>query len=667
LLPEGTSSQEAPIVGSDLDRYSTRVNLTASPNDRFKISNNLTLSRTQQNGMNDGTRWAAPMYLGYLLAPTIPLRDPAGQFYGDHKTFFMGGNNPVGAQSGDDTQQWTMIRIIDNLTASYELLEGLTIRTAWSFDLLNFQEFYFRNARYGDGRNIGGFGQETTDNQTNWIGTQTLSYNKTFNESHNFDFLLGYEAQKTENRRVWTYGEQFPPNPNLRTLNNAAQSDPSSSNLSGFAFESFFGRVNYNYQYKYYFSASVRRDGSSRFGSENRYGTFWSVGGSWRLDQEPFLQGSEFIQELKLRSSYGVTGNAGIGNFDHLQQVSFSGIDYNGQPGGAFLEIGNNELTWEENKAFNIGVDFAILNGISGTVEYFNRESENLLLNVPVSRTTGFTSATRNFGAMRNSGVELTLNAAIINAQDVSWSIGGNISFIKNEITKLDEPFLAGDYNRFRREEGRDYNEYYVYGWAGVNPDNGAPLFYTDETETTVSSNINDIERYYIGKSGNPDFFGGITTNFTFKGFSLDAQFTYSWNNWLYDGPAWVVQGDGRFTPRSQTNLVLNRWQNPGDETDVPKFFWGNRTNSNLQGSSRYLLDGTHIRLRNLTLAYNLPSTLMSKVNISSARVYVRGINLLTWTRDPDLYADPEAAINGYINSPVPNLKTISLGVDIGF
>lgn len=663
----GFFSQEAPIIGSDLDRYSARVNLGVTPNKKLRITNNLTISRTAQNGMNDGTRWANPMYNGFLMAPTIPLRNAAGQFYDAHKSFFMGGNNPVGSLSGDDTQEWSIIRIIDNISASYELLPGLTFKTAWSVDLTNFQEFYFKNARYGDGRNSNGFASENTSNNINWLGTQTLSYGTTLNEKHNLDFLAGYEAQRSETRSVTATGEQFPPNPNLRTLNNAAISDPATSNLTGFAFESFFGRASYNYQYKYYLSASIRRDGSSRFGTENRYGTFWSLGASWRLDQEQFIQDMGFIQELKLRTSYGITGNAGIGNFDHLPLISFSGIDYDGAPGGAFSSVGNTLLTWEESKSFNIGLDFGIFNFLNGTVEYFNRESDNLLLDVPLSLTTGFREVTRNFGAMRNSGVELTLNASIINTEDFTFAMGGNITFIQNEITRLDEPFTAGTHDRFLRQEGRDYNEYHVFGWAGVNPDDGSPLFYTDASETTTTSDINDIERYYIDKSGTPDFFGGLTTNISYKGFSVDAQFTYSWNNYLYDATAWVLQGDGRFTPRSQTHLVLDRWQNPGDQTDVPKFFWGNRSNSNLRGSTRFIHDGTHIRLRNLTVAYNFPSTLVSKAGLSNARIYVRGINLLTWTRDPDLYLDPEADVNGFVNSPVPNMKTISIGIDVGF
>ncbi|NNF35920.1 MAG: TonB-dependent receptor [Saprospiraceae bacterium] len=664
----GYFKQEAPIIYSQLDRFSGRVNLGIQASDKFKIENNLNVSRTSQQGMNDATRWANPMYNGYLLAPVIPATDASGLFYADHKSFFMGGNNPIGSLSGDDNQEWTMDRFINTISGSYEIIKGLTAKSAWSFDILNYNEFYFRNSRYGDGRNTGGFGRETRRTNTNWIGTQTLTYDFELSDVHNFNVLAGYEAQSTEQRSVSAFGEEFPPNPNLRTLENAAAGDPASSSETASTFESIFARVAYNYDYKYYLQASIRNDGSSRFGVNSRFGNFWAIGASWRLDQEAFMEDVTFIDELKLRTSYGITGNAGLQNFEALRVVAFSEIDYAGSPGGAPTQIGNSDLTWEESKVFNIGLDFAILNnGLSGTIEFFNRESDNLLLDVPVSRTTGFRSAIRNFGAMRNRGVEITLNAPIVSGDKLNVSLGGNITFLKNKITKLDEPFRAGTHDRFLREEGRDYNEYNVFDWAGVNPDDGAPLWYTDETRGETTSSISEAEQFFIGKSGNPDFFGGFNGLISYGNFSVDANFTFSWDNWLYDATAWVLQGDGRFTPRSQTNLVLDRWQNPGDVTNVPKFQWGNRSNSNQRGSSRWLNDGTHIRLRNLTVGYNIPRDLLDKASIASARVYFRGTNMLTWTRDGDLYLDPEADVNGFVNSPVPNLKTLSFGIDLGF
>ena len=655
-------SQEAPIIYSKLDRYSSRLNVSIRASDRLRFSNNLTVSRTFQQGANDATRWANPMYNGYLIAPVVPARDAQGLFYDGHKSFFMGGNNPIGSLSGDDSGEWTMIRILDNITGEYDIISGLTFKSAWSFDLLNYQEFYFRNSRYGDGRNDGGFGRESTRNLLNWIGTQTLNYNTTLGSNHNINALVGYEANQSGTRSVSAAAIGYP-NPALRTLNNAANPDFVQSTLSEFSFNSIFGRASYNYKDKYFVSGSVRRDGSSRFGEENRYGTFWSAGVSWRADQEPFLANLGWVNDFKIRASYGITGNAGIGNYESIPTFSFSGIDYDGQPGGVPGNIGNTELTWEQSKVFNIGLDFGFANRITGIIEYFNRESDNLLLDVPISRTTGFGSLTQNFGAMENRGLELTLNVDVIASNSFTWTVGGNVTFLQNEITKLNEEFISG--TKIRRE-GEDFQAYYLYEWAGVDPSNGDPLWYTDETMTETTNNPSQAERFLTGKTATPSSFGGVNTVLSWKGITVDAQFVFSYDLWLYDATAWVLQGDGRFTPRSQTNLVLNRWQNPGDVTDVPRFAWGNTSSSNLQNSTRWLHDGTHIRLRNLTVSYNLPTSLVSKIGLRSLRVYGRGINLWTWTRDEDLYLDPEAAFSGVINSPIPNLKTISGGIDIG-
>lgn len=655
-------SQESPIIYSGLDRYSSRLNLSVQATEKLKFTNNLSVSKIDQFGASDGSGWANPIYTSYFLAPTIPIRDEQGRFYGDHQNFFMGGNNPVGSLSGDDQRELEQIRILNSFTGEYEIVKGLKFKTSWAFDLINLGEFTYRNPRYGDGRNVGGFASESAINELNWIGTQTLNYNKTFAQKHGVSALVGYEAQNNQRKRVLASGEGYP-NPTLRTLASAATPTNASSDITEYGFSSVFSQVNYNYDLKYYLSGSIRRDGSSRFGVNNRYGTFWSVGASWRLDQEAFINSISMIDALKLRTSYGTSGNAGIGNFEWVPLFGF-GEDYDGQPGGAPSNVGNVDLTWEETTSFNVGLDFGLLNFLSGTVEYFDRESDNLLLDRPISATTGFTSLTQNFGSMRNSGWEITLDAAVINSGDFRWNIGGNITFLKNEITKLDEDIVDG--TKIRRE-GFDYQSYYLFEWAGVDPQTGRPQWYTDETETTITGNISEAARFISGRSATPDFFGGFSSDISYKGFSLNTQFSYSWGNYVYDAEARFLQGDGALTPRSQTNLVLNRWRQPGDITDVPFFRWGGNNNSNVANMTRWLYDGSFIRLRNLTVAYNLPSAFINKANMRSARVYFRGTNVLTFFKDPDLYLDPEAQVSGVISSPIPNMRTFTFGVDFGF
>jgi len=660
----GYLNQEGQVRENKFERFSGRANLSAKLTEKLSITNNLNLSYFTQRGITDGTAWEAPFYLAYLLAPTIPVFDDQGRYYGDHKSFFMGGNNPVG-QLYDNTREMTTTRIIDNLSASYEIIEGLTFNSAWSFDILTVEEFIFENARYGDGRNVGGTGNAAKTNIVNWLGTQTLQYGKTFNEKHNLDVLLGYEAQKVVNDFVENQAEGFP-HPDLRTLASAANPTESVSEQTEYSFNSYFSRVNYDFDSKYFASASLRRDGSSRFGPESRWGTFWSVGGGYNITQESFMQGISFLDNLKLRASYGVTGNANIGNFDWAALYDFD-REYDGAPGAAPSqdEVGNPFLTWESQENFNVGMDFSLFTSrITGNVEYFVRTASDLILDRPLSYTTGVREIKENVGDMQNSGVEIAINSQLVRTPDFNLSLGANITFLNNEITQLPSAIVDGTK---RREEGRDFQEYWLYGWAGVNPADGAPLFYTDETKTETTSDVNEAVRFYDGKSATPDYFGGVNLSAAYKNLSLNVQLNYQIGNYVYDAPGWVIHGDGRFTPRSTSTWAFNnRWRQPGDQALFPRHSWGNRSGSNQRNSSRYLFQGDFIRVRTINLAYDFPSSIINKLKLRTLRAYVNLNNFFTWVADDNLHFDPEQTINGVYNTVTPIPKTASLGINIG-
>ena len=490
-----------------------------------------------------------------------------------------------------------------------------------------------------------------------------MNWNKTIDGDHNLGIFAAYEAQKSTRKTNYGYGEEFP-NDKLKTLASAASAYEASATRSEFTFASVFSKMNYSYQGKYYLDATYRRDGSSRFGSDKRWGNFYSFGLAWSLGDESFIQDLGFIDYMKLRTSYGVTGNAAIGNFPSRGLYGY-GRDYDGSPGGEPAQIANPELTWETQKNFNIGLDFNIFKRIGGTIEYFNRVSSDLILDVPISLTTGFNVLTQNFAEMENNGLELSLNVGIIENQDFTLDIGFNTTFLKNNLTKLNESFTDGTK---RREEGLDYQSYYLYGWAGVDQSNGDPLWYTNDTETETTNDIDNAERYLIGKSATPDSYGGFNLNMTYKGFSLSSQFSFSAGNWLYEPNLRFIHGDGRLTPRSTSSWAFeNRWVPGSTDAKLPQHIWGDTKGGQSSNNSRYLYDGTFARLRNLTISYNIPQEIISSANLSSLRVYVRGTNLLTWTKDKDLFIDPEQAINGIANSLTPAIKSFTFGVDFGF
>ena len=658
--------QTSHIIGTDFKRYSMRANLEFAANDFITISNRVNVSNTNQNGMVDGSAWANPMYNAMLLSPLIPIKDDQGRYNAEHKNYYpMGGNNPAGALGGDDLRETFQLRFIDNFAVSAKITENLNFRSQWSFDIIQIDEGQYKNARYGDGRNIGGYAQWATTLDKNWVGTQTLNYGVTLGGNHNIEAMIGYEAQKSNRRRLYGFGQQFP-NDKLQNLASTAAAQETSSDKSEYAFSSMFINANYDYKTKYFLSASLRRDGSSRFGANNRWGNFYSVGASWLLSNEDFLSGVSMIDNLKIRASYGITGNAAIGNFPSVGLYAY-GRDYDGSPGGAPNQIGNPDLTWESQENFNFGLDFSLLKRVNGTLEYFKRTSSDLILDVPISKTTGFSNLTQNFGEMENSGFEITLSGDIINTNDLVWSVGFNTSILTNVITKLQEDFNDPDDGTKRRQEGSDFQSYYLIDWAGVDQTNGLPQYYTDSTRSEITNNVNEASRFMVGKSATPDHYGGLNTSVRYKGISLDAQFGYSSGNYIYDPNGRHVMGDGRLTPRSTTVWGFeNRWVPGKTDALLPMHQWGGQSGSGTNNNSRWLYDATYLRLRNITLAYNLPSSIVERIQMRSVRVYVRGNNLLTFTKDKDLYLDPEQAVNGVSNWLTPAIKTFSIGVDIG-
>ncbi|MEE4215781.1 MAG: TonB-dependent receptor [Bacteroidales bacterium] len=664
FVSAGYYNQEGVVIGTSFERFSTRLNLSADLTDRLKITNNITFGNTSANGSEDRTAWNNPMHNGFMCPPVVPLYNEDGLYYGDHLIVGMDGNNPVGNQFDDERWQ-KQNRLIDNFTASYKIMDFLTFKTAWSFDMINVREFQYLNTRYGGARLVGGSGEEGTTYSFNWIGTQTMNYNKTFAENHSIDALLGFEAQKYDARSVRAYAEGYP-NPTLRTLANAANPMAATSSGSQYSFMSMFSRFSYNYSGKYYITASFRRDGSSRFGEDSRWGNFWSLGGSWRVTQEDFMESLTWLDNLKLRVSYGITGNASIGNFDAIALYGF-GYDYDQTPGSAPSNVGNPLLTWEGQSTLDIGMDFSVFDRLSATVTYFHRKNTDLLLNRPLSSTTGFSDNTQNVGDMLNKGLELETNFKLINSSALKWDLGFNITWLKNEVTRLDEPIANGT---FLHTEGHDFYEFWLYQWAGVNPMTGAAMWYVDETMTTTTENLRgEANKVFTGKSATPSSFGGLNTNISYKGFTLSAQVAFVWDKYIWDNQAGGIESDGARSPRSTTLYQYeNRWTTPGEESLLPIFVWGNTSRSNEKRQTRYLYDATYVRLRDITLTYNFNSSVTERLKMSSLAVFVKANNYLTWVRDRDkLQIDPEAGLNGVVNGIVPKTKTLSFGVNVGF
>ena len=475
---------------------------------------------------------------------------------------------------------------------------------------------------------------------------------------------------------IQAQGTGFPPTLLLEYPAAAATPKTATATISDYSFISQFGSVDINYKNRFIASGSFRRDGSSRFGSKNRYGNFWSVGGSWNVNNEEFMKDIDVVNQLKLRASYGVNGNAGIGNYDWYPGYGYgantalgTNYNYNSAPGSAPNNVGDSSLTWELNKPFNIGVDVSILkNRVNFTADYYNRKSTDLLLSVQLSRTSGFSSATRNIGAMENKGIELTLNITPVLTKNFKWDVDFNYAHNINKVTNLPNhaDITSPTSSVFNIREGYDVQTFFVRRYAGVDPANGDPLWYTDSSMKATTNTYPAASTRVMYASASPKYFGAFTNSFNYKGISLEVQLYYNFGNYIQDlwGSYYLASGFG--ATFNKVERVLGRWQKPGDITDIPKYIYGgNKGFSNT--SSFYLNKGDFIRLRNIQLGYTIPKSMLSRAKISSAFIYIRGTNLATWVSDKNLPFDPEQGSASQSNLNVFNPKTMTAGLSIGF
>lgn len=665
-LSGGYFNREAPVLASDFKRYSGTLNLVNKFTNKFTVSTNLTISQIRQTTPLSGGAFANPMDAVYFLRP---LQNP----YNADGTFNISRTSNLGFANDYnplyiakyDKNNYNNLKILGNIYGEYKILDNLKLSTRYGVDYFTTVEEQYDNPFHGDGRTAGGRSLFYYTNVFNWVSTTQLDYRQYLfgKESDIYiDAKLGYEGQQSKERDYDARKEGFPPTTELRFPSAGSTNATFNGTGEDYTFSSIISALAFNYKNKYIVTGSFRRDGSSRFGSNNRFGNFWSVGLAWNMEQEKFMENLSFISAAKIRGSYGVNGNGDLDNYGWRPLFGY-GNNYNGQPGGEFDNIGNVDLTWELNKPFDVGMDISFFNNrLNFVFDYYKRTTSELLLNRPLSRVVGFNSILQNVGAMENSGIEITADGSPIRTKDFTWSVSFNIAFNKNKIKTLPGgEFVDGAYYR---KEDYDYQSWYARLWAGVDPDNGDPLWYTDGTKTTTTNLYTAAQRQIFG-SATPKYFGSFNNAISYKGFALDVQFYFNVGNYVRDGWSFYTYDGAQVNP-NKYGRQLERWQKQGDVTDVPKYVFNLQNNSS-QFSTRFLYKGDFIRLRNITLSYTLPKTVVGKLGMKSANFYVRGFNLFTKTFDDRLTFDPETGITSLANLTIPISKTISAGLAVEF
>lgn len=658
----GYYDQEAVVIGIDYKKFNSRVNINHQATDKFNIDFGVGLSHQILHSNSDAGNAANPVRAMLRTVPWEPVYNEDGSYNTDILLTY----NPVGLVE-KNIRETKLYGVLANLSLKYDLTKNLSFETKGNVDFNLADEFRFDNPEFGEGRNDGGRGRAFDNKILNYNITNLLKYNLRLNNDHNFNFLLGQEAQKINESSLFAFASNYGA-PGLTTLSNASVYREASSTKTASSISSYFFNVSYALMNKYYFNATARRDGSSRFGSDVRYANFGSVGLAWNITKEKFLEDSNVITNLKLRTSYGINGNQEIGNFASRGLYS-TGADYDGEPGYIYSQQINKNLTWEKNKPFNVGIDFNLINRISGTVEYYHRTTTDLLFRVPISATNGLTTYFDNIGEMKNSGIELVLNTINFDNQDgFSWLTNFNFTSNSNEITKLKDGQSIIDDN-YIREIGGDFYTFYMPGFAGADPDNGEALWYLDSSESQTTNQYSEAQPYNQG-SALPDFFAGLTNTFTYKNLSFSFLLYLNYGNKVYDPWGRYTSSDGsaRLNDRGNMtrNIYNNRWQQPGDVTNVPKVVYGNKQSGlSSQHSTRFLYDGTYLRLRDVSLGYSLSDAITKKMAVNEFKIYLKASNLLTWVKDKNIEVDPEVGIGGQSDLRIPISSQFLIGLNI--
>ena len=678
FISGGYSDQNGILIKNRFQRLSGRVNLDHTATDKLTIGVNLNVARTTNNRLSNDNAFSTPLQIVALPFFT-PLTDAAGNLSSDYTLYY----NPL-LNRDFSSNVTTVNRLFGNLYADYKIVPGLSFRTELGTDqLIQRENQYYGRETARNTQTPNGQGFDSWTQVSNYTTNNFLTFGQTFKQKHDVDATVGVSYQESTQTYNDLTAQQYPSDA-YKQISSAAKVTGGNGFLSTFSFLSYFARANYRFNNRYLVGVSGRVDGSSRFGANNRYGFFPAASVGWILTEESFLKNVPTLSLLKLRASYGITGNAEIGNFSsrglYSGLASYAGstgqAGVAGVPGQVPSQIANPDLKWEKTGQADFGLEFGFLNNrISGEVDYYIKKTSDLLLNVNVPGSTGFRTQLRNIGNLENRGIEFVLNTQNTTGA-FQWTTSLNIAHNTNKITNLKKQVIQGGFVN-RAIEGQPIGVFFTREYAGVDPKNGDALYYKNTTNadgtldrTTVNAdNINQAQQVVVG-TPNPSYIGGVTNTFTYKGIDLTVLFQGQFGNQIYNGGGQYMSANGDYFD-NQTRDQLNSWKKPGDITSVPqaRLYGGNGT----ANSSRYLQKGDFVRLKSVTLGYSLPKTMVSKIGLTRVRVYASGVNLLTFTKytgwDPEVNADYLAGNVGLGNDfySAPQARTITGGLTIGF
>ena len=648
------------IINNALERVTARTNVSHKISDRFTAGMNLSFSRSEIDRIQDDKSFTTPLQ-AVAQSPLSPARLADGT--ANPNTLYA---NYLLAM---DNTFWKTImrRVTGKVYGEFKIIPSLKANSDFSYDLLSQTEdaWYGKNSPF---MATDGEAYATSVNNETYIYSNYLTFDKTFGEKHNINAVAGMEFNKF-NRRFQSVTSIYFPNDSFQTIDGGAEVNAGSGNQTDYTFVSQFGRLTYSYDNKYILKASIRRDGSSRFGKNERFGSFPAFSAGWIISEENFLKDNATVTFLKLKGSWGKLGNAELGNFASRQL--YESKPYNLKSGLSFSQAGNDNLTWEKSTQIDFGVEFGLLNRISVEADYYKKNTNGLLFKVPLSISSGASTINQNIGEVQSSGVEFTLNTKNIDSDNLKWNTSFNITTNESKVVSMPnnnkDIVTTFTINRV----GENISSFYLVEYAGVDSANGDALFVKNTPNTDGSldkSTTNDYSEAKRVVSGNPfpTLMAGLTNTMNYKGIDFSFTFQGEWGASIYNS-AGKYQSVSADYFDNQTTDQLKRWQKPGDITNVPQ---ARLYGSNGTGESTRFLDKTDfVRLRNLTIGYSLSGNAIKELGMSSVRLYATGVNLLTFTNyngyDPEARRDDTGIGEEFYSTPPA--RTIALGVNINF
>lgn len=650
--------QEGTLIGTDYRKASGRVNIDHEVNKRLSIGMSYANTWSKNNRKEGDQSLNSPLANAISLPSIYPVYNEDGTFNDDGPYA-----NPVniGEQHLNESYNY---RNLGNIFGTYRITDKLSFNSKWGIDYLNLREHTFDPPTTRQGGKYNGLGIETTSEVFNVVSNQTLDYITTFNDVHNLKMMLGYSFERYQRRSTYMRGQDFP-SEKFQYITSAASITEASANALNRGLNSWFGQVRYNYAYKYLITLSARADGSSKFGENNRYGFFPSLSLAWRVSEEAFFSNFQSVSDLKLRVSYGLTGNDGIPDFSSIGLFS-GGANYGGAPGLYPAQLPNPDLKWEQTAQFNAGLDLGLWkNRLVLTLDAYHKNTTDLLLSKPIPGSSGFTSITSNVGEMENMGFELSLTTDNLRGA-LSWFTTLNFSMNKNRVTRLynDQPIDNIGRGGNRIEVGEPLGIFYNWHSLGVDPTTGDLVFEDVNGDGVITTE----DRVKIGNP-HPDFIGGLNNELKYKNLSLSVFLQFSYGNDIFNGTRRYIES--MKGADNQTIAILERWQAPGDETTMPRASISD-PNANDRMSSRFIEDGSYLRVKHLRLAYDLKTLPESFGEFTKVEFYLAAQNLLTLTSytgmDPEVnYAGQDNVRMGTDFFTYPQARTIMLGINVEF